>query len=420
MNLSLRQIKNLYLFIAALVFSNHIVYGDSWGMAKEILNLTSHVSLADPDRMEKNRRAFCILAARSSRTNDVTEVLDSGLHYSTANTYVDTIVSGWPTCSDRTLSQWTDHGIDKVPLAIGYQPEEAKLALSMIIRVGKFTDLDKKINELQLPSGTKSIDLDLNRFLERFNGTIRDWIISLLDNHAGWSEISAASKGEEIKDWKKSRALDEFSTHLLLSEALRRVNEGTSYPKHWISYSAGAMHVGYFTSAPLQNGVLLYQIALKEKNQDGAETALAFVQKFAPMTSAVSFRSYEELLELATSCGLNGQGHDKIVSILERKLLQAEKGLNPYEKMIVYPELAAGFVALGRADKAVILREESLAFIEKDIDPETKGVGLTRLWLSYAVAGDEPDRKVLARMNSQAQKVGLDITDKEVSPVKTK
>ena len=420
MILSLRKNRIPYLFIAALVFSNHIVYGDSWGKAKEILNLTSHVSLADPDRMEKNRRAFCILAARSSRTNDVTEVLDSGQHYSTANSYVDAIVSGWPTCSDRTLSQWTDHGIDKVPLAIGYQPEEAKLALGKIIKVGNFSDLDKKINELQLSPGTKPIDLDLKRFLERFDGTFRDWLISLIDSHAGWLEVSAASKGEEIKEWKKSRVLDEFSTHLLLSEALRRVNEGRTYPKHWISYSVGAMHVGYFTSAPLQNGVLLYQIALKEKNQDGAETALVFVQKFAPMTPAVSFRSYEELLELATCCGSNGQGHDKIVAILEQKLLQAEKGLNPYEKMIVYPELAAGFVALGRADKAFSLREESLAFIEKDIDLETKGVGLTRLWLSYAVAGDEPERKVLARMNSQAQKVGLDITDKEASPVKIK
>jgi hypothetical protein len=420
MNLSLRLINNGHLIIAALVLSNHIVYGDSWGMAKDILTVTSHVSLADPDRMEKNRRAFCILAARSSRTNDVTEVLDSGQHYNTANSYVDTIVSGWPTCSYRTLSQWTDHGIDKVPLAIGYQPDEAKLALNKIIQVGKFTDLDRKINELQLSPGTKPMDLNLKRFLERFDGTIRDWMISLIDNRSGWSELSASSKDEEIKNWKKSRVLDEFSTHLLLSEALRRANEGRAYPKHWISYAAGAMHVGYFTSAPLQNGVLLYQIALKEKNQEGAEMALAFVQKFAPLTSAVSFRSYEELLELATSCGLNGQGHDKIVAILDQKLLQAEKGLNPYEKMIVYPELAAGFIALGRPDKALPLREESLAFIEKDIDPETKGVGLTRLWLSYAVAGDEPDRKVLARMNSQAQKVGLDITDKEVSPVKTK
>lgn len=420
MNLSLRLINNGYLIIAALVLSNHIVYGDSWGMAKDILTVTSHVSLADPDRMEKNRRAFCILAARSSRTNDVTEVLDSGQHYNTSNSYVDTIVSGWPTCSYRTLSQWTDHGIDKVPLAIGYQPEEAKLALNKIIQVGKFTDLDRKINELQLSPGTMPMDLNLKRFLERFDGTIRDWMISLIDNRSGWSELSASSKDEEIKNWKKSRVLDEFSTHLLLSEALRRANEGRAYPKHWISYAAGAMHVGYFTSAPLQNGVLLYQIALKEKNQEGAEMALAFVQKFAPLTSAVSFRSYEELLELATSCGLNGQGHDKIVATLDQKLLQAENGLNPYEKMIVYPELAAGFIALGRPDKALPLREESLAFIEKDIDPETKGVGLTRLWLSYAVAGDEPKSKVLARMNSQAQKIGLDITDKEASPVKTK
>jgi len=417
---SIRKIKTPYLCIAALIFSNPIVYGDSWGMAKDILTVTSHVSLADPDRMEKNRRAFCILAARSSRTNDVTEVLESGQHYNTANSYVDTIVSGWPTCSDKLLKQWTDHGIDKVPLAIGYQPEEAKLALSKIIKVGKFGDLDKKINELQLSPGSKPIDLDLKRFLERFDGTFRDWLISLIDNHAGWSEVSAASKGEVIKEWKKSRALDESSTHLLLSEALRRVNEGKTYPKHWISYSVGAMHVMHFTSAPLQNGVLLYQIALKDNNQDDVETALAFVQKFAPMTPAVSFRSYEELLELATSCGLNGQGHDKIVDILRQKLLQAEKGLNPYEKMIVYPELAAGFVALGRADKALSLREESLAFIEKDIDPETKGVGLTRLWLSYAVSGDEPEAKVLARMNSQAQKIGLDITDKEMGTVKTK
>jgi hypothetical protein len=90
-----------------------------------------------------------------------------------------------------------------------------------------------------------------------------------------------------------------------------------------------------------------------------------------------------------------------VLSVLQDKCQQVQRELNPYEKMLVYPQLAAGFVALGEIGQAASLREEALAILEKDVDPESKGVGLTRLWLSFAVGGDVPDKSFAGRMERQ-------------------
>jgi hypothetical protein len=166
--------------------------------------------------------------------------------------------------------------------------------------------------------------------------------------------------------------------------------------------------VGYYNSAPLLNAVLLYRLAIQENKKEEALAAIEYVESFSLRTPVVSFETYATLLDLAKSCPADGISTKKISSIIEGMLSRAKTGLNPYEKMLVYPQMAAAFVALGYSEKAVPLREEVLAFIEKDIDPETKGV-----WLSYAVAGDEPEQKALNRIDDQARKIGMEISSKK-------
>jgi hypothetical protein len=240
-----------------------------------------------------------------------------------------------------------------------------------------------------------------------------DWFYRLFNRRNYWLELQKKPTAEDVKYWRESRLFDGFSSNLLLSEALRRTTSGNGYPSDWISYALKSLNASYYNSTPLLNGVLLYRLAVQGKKNDEALAALSLVEKFSLLTPAVSFETYGTLLDLAKSCDQERVYLKIIEVVIENKLSQAKAGLNSYEKMLVYPQIAAAFVALGSSAKAIPLREEALAFIEKDIDPETKGVGLTRLWLSYAVAGDEPEKKVLSRMDEQARRIGMEISTKK-------
>jgi hypothetical protein len=228
-----------------------------------------------------------------------------------------------------------------------------------------------------------------------------------------WLELQKKPTAEDVKSWRESRVFDGFSSNLLLSEALRRNTNGISYPSDWISYASKSLNAGYYNSTPLLNGVLLFRLAVQEKKKDEALAALSLVEKFSLLTPAVSFETYGTLLDLAKSCNPEGVYAKNIDVVIDNKLSQAKAELNSYEKMLVYPQIASAFVALGQSAKAIPLREEALAFIEKDIDPETKGVGLTRLWLSYAVAVDEPDKRTLNRLDEQARGIGMEASSKK-------
>jgi hypothetical protein len=253
--------------------------------------------------------------------------------------------------------------------------------------------------------------------MQKFEAILRpsiiDWFRHFIFKRNFWSELQNNPSADDVKSWRESRSLDGFSSNLLLSEALRRVAYGKIYPPEWIAYAAKGLQVGYYNSAPLLNAVLLYRLAIQENKRAEALAAIEYVERFSLRTPVVSFETYGTLLDLAKSCAADGISTKKVASIIEGKLSQATTGLNPYEKMLVYPQMAAAFVALGYSEKAVPLRKEVLAFIENDVDPETKGVGLTRLWLSYAVAGDQPEQKVLNRMDDQARRIGMEISTKK-------
>jgi len=388
-------------------------YADSWKNAKDLLEITSRVPLADDERMELNRRTFTKAAVRYGKADLVDDVLAAGSHYNTAQSYVETILSGWPICNREMLYGWTSNAITKLPFAMGYQIYEEHTRLLKITLVGDFFDLEKKVKAINYPNRSQLLTKDMQKFEAILRPSIIDWFRHFIFKRNFWSELQNNPSADDVKSWRESRSLDGFSSNLLLSEALRRVAYGKSYPPEWIAYAAKGLQVGYYNSAPLLNAVLLYRLAIQENKRAEALAAIEYVERFSLRTPVVSFETYGTLLDLAKSCAADGISTKKVASIIEGKLSQATTGLNPYEKMLVYPQMAAAFVALGYSEKAVPLRKEVLAIIENDVDPETKGVGLTRLWLSYAVAGDEPEKKVLSRMDEQARRIGMEISTKK-------
>ena len=388
-------------------------HADSWKNAKDLLGVTSKVPLADDERMELNRRNFTKAAVRYGKADLADDVLAAGSHYNTPESYVETILSGWPICNREMLYGWTSNAITKLPLAMGYQIHEVHARLLKITLVGDFLDLEKKVETINFPNQSQLLAKDIRNFRAILRPSIIDYFRHFIFKINFWSELQNNPSADDVKAWRESRSLDGFSSNLLLSEASRRVGCGKSYPPEWIAYATKGLQVGYYNSAPLLNAVLLYRLAIQENKKEEALAAIEYVESFSLRTPVVSFETYATLLDLAKSCPADGISTKKISSIIEGMLSRAKTGLNPYEKMLVYPQMAAAFVALGYSEKAVPLREEVLAFIEKDIDPETKGVGLTRLWLSYAVAGDEPEQKALNRIDDQARKIGMEISSKK-------
>ena len=53
--------------------------------------------------------------------------------------------------------------------------------------------------------------------------------------------------------------------------------------------------------------------------------------------------------------------------------------------MMVYPQLGAGFVSLGKAGLGAPLFQQVINFADKNRDPESKRIGLIRLELGLAL-----------------------------------
>lgn len=379
----------------------HAEAGAPWSRARELVERTAGVALADADRMESNRRALALAAVRRGEAALALEILALGSTYESADSYAAAALAGWPTCPRDNLESLISQGLSKVPLAAGYQPEEAKIALSKLAWVGGFPKLIEQAEAIRIANSSRSLREDLGRFRARYNESLWRRLLGWVQGEDGWRELKKLATPDETNAWKESRVLDGFSSQLLISEALRRAGEGQSYPHRWVTYAIQGMRTAFFNSAPLQNGVLAFRLALREKRWEDAKIVLAAVSDFSARTPAVSFPSYYALGDLAEAAGDDESARAVVLSVLQDKCQQVQRELNPYEKMLVYPQLAAGFVALGEIGQAASLREEALAILEKDVDPESKGVGLTRLWLSFAVGGDVPDKSFAGRMERQ-------------------
>jgi hypothetical protein len=243
------------------------------------------------------------------------------------------------------------------------------------------------------PQDTEAVPKFFSEYPQRLKDTFRGilepgwWaqFLNRLSPGSPWAELSPKHTHDEKKSWKEGRITDGFSGRTLMAEALRRANAGEKYPNTWISFVIGGMDGTSFNSDPVRLAVDSYRLAMIEKKTDAAIDLAARLRIMLPQTTPTAFGAYESAMVAALACGSDGQGRDELVGALKDLQVRADKYLNEYEKMLVYPQLGAGFVALGKAELGDPLFQQVMTFADKNRDPESKRIGVIRLELGLAL-----------------------------------
>jgi hypothetical protein len=210
--------------------------------------------------------------------------------------------------------------------------------------------------------------------------------LNRLNPRSPWAELSPKHTHDEKKAWKEGRITDGFTGRILMAEAMRRVKSGEKYPNTWISFVIGGMDGTSFNSDPVRLAVDSYRLAKSEQKTTAASDLAGRLRIMLPQTTPTAFGAYEAAMLAALACGPDGAGRDEIVGGLKDLQIRADKYLNEYEKMMVYPQLGAGFVALGKPELGTPLFQLVINFADKNRDPESKRIGLIRLELGLALA----------------------------------
>jgi hypothetical protein len=210
-------------------------------------------------------------------------------------------------------------------------------------------------------------------------------LLNRLTPRSPWAELSPKHTQDEKKSWKDGRITDGFTGRILMAEALRRVNSGENYPNTWISFVIGGMDGTSFNSDPVRLAVDSYRLALAQKKSAAATDLATRLRIMLPQTVPTAFGAYESAMVAALSCGPDGPGRDELVGALKDLQSRAEKYLNDYEKMLVCPQLGAGFVGLGKDELGDSLFQQVITFADKNTDPESKRIGVIRLELGLAL-----------------------------------
>jgi hypothetical protein len=319
-------------------------------------------------------------------------VMSSMEHYLAPSTIAESVLSAWTKAPTETLKRWVNLGAKKMSLCIGREPGEVAWQLERlrILLASIPPATGGNISESQ---DTNILPKPSPEWIEAFHRLVEpSWFESLLDRlnkRPAWKELARTHTQEEKVAWKASRIVDGFTAKLLLQEANRRVRSGERYPNSWLNFAVGGMESTSFNSDPIQIAALFYSLNLEEKDRE----AELFAQRFrimAPQCAPTAFGSYEAAERIAFACGKDGSGKDEILGSLTDMQTRADKYLNDYEKLTVYPQLAAGFSALGKVDTAVSLLSKVLSYAEQNTDPESKKIGLIRLNLGFSLARIQP------------------------------
>jgi hypothetical protein len=153
----------------------------------------------------------------------------------------------------------------------------------------------------------------------------------------------------------------------------------------WISFVIGGMDGNSFNSDPVRLAVDSYRLAIIEKKMAAATDLATRLRIMLPQTTPTAFGAYESAMVAALACGSDGPGRDELVGALKDLQVRADKYLNDYEKMLVYPQLGAGFVALGKAELGDPLFQQVMIYADRNQDPESKRIGVIRLELGLAL-----------------------------------
>ena len=362
----------------------------------------------DEYRTALTQRAAVLACVELGEFEKAENVMNSIEHYLAPTTIAESVLLAWPNAPHGILKRWINLGAKKMSLCIGREPGEVAWQLERL-RILLATLPPVHGSNISESPDMKILPATNTELMKAFHRLVEpSWFDSLLDrmnNRPAWKELARTHTQEEKVAWKASRIVDGFTAKLLLQEANRRVRSGERYPNSWLNFAVGGMESTSFNSDPIQIASLFYSLNLKEKGREAGLYAERF-RIMAPQCAPTAFGAYEAAERVALACGKYGYGKEEILGSLLDMQTRADKYLNEYEKLTVFPQLAAGFSALGKVDTAVSLLSKVLSFADKNTDPESKKIGLIRLNLGFSLAHIQPT-------SEQAMKIAKIWSDSE-------
>ena len=350
-----------------------------------VANITPQLGV-DDYRKALTQKEVAVTLVRLGRWDEAEAVMTGIEHYSAPSTIAEAILLGWEKIPTEIIRRWFDLADKKMILTVGRDSVEPTSQLSRLWIAYK-----SRLNHS--PQVTEGVPKFFSEYPQKLKDSFRGilepgwWaqFLNRLNPRSPWAELSPKHTHEEKKTWKEGRITDGFTGRILMGEARRLVNSGQKYPNTWISFVIGGMDGTSFNSDPVRLAVDSYRLAMIEKKTAAATDLAARLRIMLPQTTPTAFGAYESAMVAALACGSDGPGRDELVGALKDLQVRADKYLNEYEKMMVYPQLGAGFVALGKAELGDPLFQQVMIYADRNRDPESKRIGVIRLELGLAL-----------------------------------
>lgn len=350
-----------------------------------VANITPQLGV-DDYRKAMTQKEVALNLVRLGRWDEADAIMTGIEHYSAPSTIAEAMLLGWDKIPAETLRRWFDLADKKMILTVGRDSAEPTTQLGRL-----WTTLKSRANPTtqEKPVEPKFLSGYPQNLGDSFRGLLEpsQWaqFLNRLNPRSPWAELSPKHTHDEKRSWKEGRITDGFTGRILMAEALRRVNSGEKYPNTWISFVIGGMDGTSFNSDPVRLAVACYRLAKIETKMTEATELAARLRIMLPQTPPTAFGAYESAMVAALACGSDGPGRDELVGGLKDLQVRADKYLNEYEKMMVYPQLGAGFVALGKAELGDPLFQQVMIYADRNRDPESKRIGVIRLELGLAL-----------------------------------
>jgi hypothetical protein len=350
-----------------------------------IANITPQLGV-DEYRKALTQKEVAVTLVRLGRWSEAEAVMTGIEHYSAPSTIAEAILLGWDKIPTAIIRRWFDLADKKMILTVGRDSLEPTTQLSRLWIAYKSRLSPSPQDSEAVPKFFSDYPPKLQ---DSFRGTLEPSVwtkfLNRLNPRSPWAELSPKHTHDEKRSWKEGRITDGFTGRILMAEAIRRVNAGEKYPNTWISFVIGGMDGNSFNSDPVRLAVGSYRLAIIEKKTAAATDLASRLRIMLPQTTPTAFGAYESAMVAALACGSDGPGRDELVGALKDLQVRADKYLNDYEKMLVYPQLGAGFVALGKAELGDPLFQQVMIYADRNQDPESKRIGVIRLELGLAL-----------------------------------
>jgi len=350
-----------------------------------IANITPQLGV-DEYRKALTQKEVAVTLVRLGRWSEAEAVMTGIEHYSAPSTIAEAMLLGWDKIPAEIIRRWFDLADKKMILTVGRDSLEPTTQLSRLWIAYKSRLSPSPQDSEAVPKFFSDYPPKLQ---DSFRGTLEPSVwtkfLNRLNPRSPWAELSPKHTHDEKRSWKEGRITDGFTGRILMAEAIRRVSAGEKYPNTWISFVIGGMDGNSFNSDPVRLAVGSYQLAIIEKKTAAATDLATRLRIMLPQTTPTAFGAYESAMVAALACGSDGPGRDELIGALKDLQVRADKYLNEYEKMLVYPQLGAGFVTLGKAELGDPLFQQVVIYADKNKDPESKRIGVIRLELGLAL-----------------------------------